>query len=268
MPKSGQARVPTPAQQRHLFEAIQQHRYPEKNTAIMQISFKLGLRVQEIALLQIKEVARLGAYRSGQPRDFQLYEVMTLPAAYTKGADAMGRSKAKYQRKTISFEKEAFDQVVAQIVALAKADAEVDPEAFYPPVKTHRGKSRDLPLVDNDLRDSLTQYLTMRLEKNPAAKPTDPLFVSQKGGAYSPNTLQEHMALMLRDWAGIEKASSHSGRRALITNVIHRQKKSVKVAQKIAGHVSPSTTIIYEEPPEEEISDALSRIGGPKVRET
>jgi hypothetical protein len=38
------------------------------------------------------------------------------------------------------------------------------------------------------------------------------------------------MALMLRDWAGIEKASSHSGRRALITNVIHKQKKSVKIA--------------------------------------
>jgi integrase len=62
---------------------------------------------------------------------------------------------------------------------------------------------------------------------------------------------------MLRKWAMIEKASSHSGRRTLITNVIHGQKKSVKIAQKIAGHVSPATTIIYEEPPEEAISDAL-----------
>ncbi|TNE82242.1 MAG: site-specific integrase, partial [Gammaproteobacteria bacterium] len=74
---------------------------------------------------------------------------------------------------------------------------------------------------------------------------------------YSPNTLQEHMALMLRDWSGIEKASSHSGRRSLITNVIHSQKKSVKVAQKIAGHVNPSTTLIYEEPPEDVLEDAL-----------
>jgi integrase len=83
------------------------------------------------------------------------------------------------------------------------------------------------------------------------------VFITQKGGAYSPNTLQEHMALMLKDWTGIEKASSHSGRRTLITDVIHKQKKSVKIAQKIAGHVNPSTTIIYEEPPEEEIADAL-----------
>ncbi len=90
MAKSGQARVPTPAQQRHLFVVIQHHRHPEKNTAIMQISFKLGLRAQEIALLQVKEVARLNPAGDG----FQLLEVMSLPAAYTKGADAMKRSKS------------------------------------------------------------------------------------------------------------------------------------------------------------------------------
>ncbi len=59
MPKIGQAHVPTPAEQQRLFEVILDHRYPEKNTAIMQISFKLGLRVQEIALLQLKELCRL-----------------------------------------------------------------------------------------------------------------------------------------------------------------------------------------------------------------
>lgn len=99
MAKSGQARVPTAEQQRHLFDVIQAHRHPEKNTAIMQISFKLGLRAQEIALLQIKEVARLNA--SGT--NFNLLEVMSLPAAYTKGTDAMGRSKTHYVRRTISF---------------------------------------------------------------------------------------------------------------------------------------------------------------------
>lgn len=39
MAKSGQARVPTTIQQRHLFQVIQEHRHPEKNTAIMQVSF-------------------------------------------------------------------------------------------------------------------------------------------------------------------------------------------------------------------------------------
>lgn len=256
MPKSGQARVLTADQQDHVFDVIQRHRHPEKNTAIMQVSFKLGLRAQEIALLQIKEIAKLNP--SGT--DFKLLEVMSLPAAYTKGADAMGRSQSQYQRRTVSFDVERFNHVVRQVEALAKAGAEVNPEDFYPPVRKHRGKSRDLPMVDASLRAALTDYLRLRIEKAGTLKPSSPLFVTQKGGPYSPNTLQEHMAVILRDWASVEKASSHSGRRSLITNVIHKQKKSVKVAQKIAGHINPSTTLIYEEPPEEIIEDALNNL--------
>lgn len=182
---------------------------------------------------------------------------MCLPAAYTKGADAMGRSKSHYQRKRISFDVESFNKVIKQIEALVKFGAEINPENFYPAVKKHRGKSRDLPIVDIDLRNALTDYLQYRLSKGEKLKPSSHIFITQKGGPYSPNTLQEHMALMLKDWSGIEKASSHSGRRALITNIIHKQKKSVKIAQKIAGHVNPSTTLIYDEPPEEVLEDAL-----------
>ena len=108
MAKSGQARVPTTEEWQRVFEVIQDHRHPEKNTAIMQISAKLGLRAQEIALLQIKEVARL----KKSPPGFTLFKVMTLPAAYTKGANAMGRSTPKYTRQTVSFSVEEFDQVV------------------------------------------------------------------------------------------------------------------------------------------------------------
>lgn len=256
MSKSGQARVLTAEQQDHVFDVIQQHRHPEKNSAIMQISFKLGLRAQEIALLQVKEVAKLNP--SGT--NLELLEVMSLPAAYTKGADAMGRSKSHYDRKTVSFDVSSFDQVIRQVEKLAKAGVSVNPEDFYPPVRKHKGKSRDLPLVDLALRQSLIDYLQLRLDSVGSLKPSSPLFVSQKGGPYSPNTIQEHMKLILHGWAGIEKASSHSGRRTLITDVIHKQKKSVKIAQKIAGHVNPSTTLIYEDPPEEQIIDALKNL--------
>jgi len=256
MAKSGQARVLTSQQQANLFKVIQDHRHPEKNTAIMQISFKLGLRAQEISLLQVKEVAKLNSHGT----DFKLLEVMSLPAAYTKGADAMKRSKSQYQRRTISFDIQSFNKVVRQVEKLAKSGADVNPEDFYPPVKKHRGKSRDLPMVDKKLREALIEYIQVRIYKGEILKPSTPLFVTQKGGPYSPNTLQEHMALMLRDWTGIEKASSHSGRRSLITNVIHKQKKSVKIAQKIAGHVNPSTTLIYEDPPEEVLEEALNNL--------
>lgn len=157
---------------------IQQRRHKEKNTAIMQISFKLGLRVQEIALLQLKEIALVNSLGT----DFKLLEIMSLPAAYTKGADAMGRSKSHYQRKRISFDIDTFNKVVKQIEALAKSGAEINPENFYPSVKQHRGKSRDLPMVDNDLRQALMEYLRYRLSKGEKLKPSSPLFVTQKGG--------------------------------------------------------------------------------------
>lgn len=256
MAKTGQARVPTPAEKLKLFEVIREHRHPEKNTAIMQISFKLGLRAQEIALLQIKEVAKLNSTGS----DFELLKIMPLPASYTKGANATGRSKSTYQRKSFSFTKVDFDNVVRQIANLAKAGGEVNPEDFYPATRIHRGKSRDLPLVGEDLRGALEEYLHIRIAKAGKIKPTDPLFITQKGVPYSPNTLQEHMALMLRSWAGIERGSSHSGRRSVITDIIHKQKKSIKIAQKVAGHSNASTTIIYLDPPETEVADALESI--------
>ena len=117
---------------------IQQHRHPEKNTAIMQISFKLGLRAQEIALLQVKEIVQLN--KAGN--DFKLLDVMSLPAAYTKGANALGRSTSQYQRKMINFDIEIFNKVVKQIETLAKAGADVEPENFYPPVKQHKGRMK------------------------------------------------------------------------------------------------------------------------------
>ena len=170
MAKSGQARVPTKQQQAHLFDVIKTKRHSEKNTAIMQISFKLGLRAQEIALLQIKEIASLDNYTKNAARSFVLHEVVSLPAAYTKGADAMKRSKSTYKRQSVSFKVEAFDAMIRQVEALAKASSKINPEDFYPPVKKHKGKSRDLPLVDNELRKALIDYLQIRLEKNPHLK--------------------------------------------------------------------------------------------------
>lgn len=103
----------------------------------------------------------------------------------------MKRSKSQYQRKSISFDSDTFDKTVRQIEAMAKAGAEIHPEEFYPPVKKHKGKSRDLPMVDPDLRKSLNDYLELRLSNANSLKPSDPLCISQKGSPYSPNTLQE-----------------------------------------------------------------------------
>ncbi|WP_240472849.1 hypothetical protein [Dasania marina] len=69
----------------------------------------------------------------------------------------MKRSKSHYKIKTISFDTVSFKKVVNQIELLAKSSAEVNPKNFYPLVKKHSGKSRDLPLVEIALRESLAQ---------------------------------------------------------------------------------------------------------------
>lgn len=124
-----------------------------------------------------------------------MFDVLSLPASYTKGADAMNRSNVYYERKTLSFKKLDFDKAISQIVRLTKAGEEVNPEDFYPPPRKNKEKSRDLPLVDIDLRDALDAHIIERLTKDPRAKKTDPLFLSQKGSPYSANTLQGHMAV-------------------------------------------------------------------------
>ena len=66
----------------------------------MQISFKLGLRAQEIALLRVREIARLNS----SSMNFAFLEIVSFPATYTKGSDAMNRSKRSYERKRVSFD--------------------------------------------------------------------------------------------------------------------------------------------------------------------
>jgi integrase len=60
VPKNGQAKVLSNNELQSVLDEIEHHRYPEKNALIIQISFKLGLRAQEMALLRIREVAALG----------------------------------------------------------------------------------------------------------------------------------------------------------------------------------------------------------------
>ncbi len=78
---------------------------------------------------------------------------------------------------------------------MATAGADIDPKDFYPEVNNHRGKSRDLPMNDSALRTALENYLSIRLDNSPLLKKSDPLFLTQKGGPYSPNTLQDETAL-------------------------------------------------------------------------
>lgn len=258
MAKDGQARVLTDDQFNNILEEIEDNRHPEKNALIIQVSFKLGLRVQEMSLLRIKEVVEISPkYHKG----YKLHDVLVLPKNFTKGARATKRSPSKEpQRTSVRFSLTEFDRLVRQIESMAKAGIAIDPEDHYPQIKKKAGKTRELPLVDEDLRAAISRYIDHRMLKKPL-KPHDPLFFSQKGGPYSPNTLQDHMRLMLRNWGGVARSSSHSGRRTLATKMIHESGEHIKTVQQILGHKDPATTTIYQELPEGEVKTALEKIG-------
>jgi site-specific recombinase XerD len=66
---------------------------------------------------------------------------------------------------------------------------------------------------------------------------------------------------MLRQWAGIDRASSHSGRRTLATKLLHERNEHLKTVQNVLGHKSAATTKIYQDATEQEIKELLQGVG-------
>lgn len=76
-------------------------------------------------------------------------------------------------------------------------------------------------------------------------KTTDPLFRSRVGKRFSANSLCQ-VFLRIYDQAGLDKATSHSGRRTFITTLAHKG-VNVRVLAALAGHRSIATTQRYIE---------------------
>lgn len=87
----------------------------------------------------------------------------------------------------------------------------------------------------------------MRFQKSmdKSVEPHIPLIRTQKRTAFSPNTLCQLFGELYRK-AGIDGASSHSGRRAFITKLAHSG-VSAKVIMMLAGHKHLTTTQRYIE---------------------
>ena len=102
-----------------------------------------------------------------------------------------------------------------------------------------------------ELQEALSSYLKIR----PKSK-SEALLLSQKGGGFSAHSLSEVMANHYKK-AGIDGASSHSGRRTAITNWIKGGGDLVAVS-KLAGHSSIMTTQRYVHHNQEELLKLVS----------
>lgn len=68
-------------------------------------------------------------------------------------------------------------------------------------------------------------------------------FGTQKRDSFTANTLCQYFHWLYKR-AGLEGASSHSGRRTFITNLASKG-VGVRVLAALAGHRNPATTMVY-----------------------
>jgi integrase/recombinase XerD len=104
-----------------------------------------------------------------------------------------------------------------------------------------KGDSARTVLLNAQAQAELSIYLQTLKQ----AEPSDPLFRSRVGKRFSANSLCQ-VFLRIYDAAGLDRATSHSGRRTFITNLAHKG-VNVRVLAALAGHRSIATTQRYIE---------------------
>ena len=102
-----------------------------------------------------------------------------------------------------------------------------------------KGKHARTVFMPVKLRDELQTYIDLRNVQDR----TLPLFMTAGGKPFSANVLTQHFFWLYRK-AGIDGASSHSGRRTFITNLASKG-IGVRVLAGLAGHRSIAVTQRY-----------------------
>ncbi len=97
---------------------------------------------------------------------------------------------------------------------------------------------REVFLTNEKAKEMLRAYLSQRSLRYGDA----PLFLSQRGGAFSANTMQRLLAIMYKR-SGIN-GSSHSGRRSYATHLIQLGADIYSIKE-LLGHASIVTTQAY-----------------------
>ena len=119
---------------------------------------------------------------------------------------------------------------------------------------TKGNKYREVFLIDSLVKQMVWEYL----EKEQLLNKTEaPLFVSQKGGAFSANTMQRMISNVYKS-VGLY-GTSHSGRRSFATRLI-RKNVDIYSIQQLMGHSSIITTQVYFSSDPNKLKAAISRL--------
>lgn len=126
-------------------------------------------------------------------------------------------------------------------IDLLETDGTVKAVFYLSAENTKSNESRAVHLNDLLQKQVATYYASLAYPP----RTEDPVIASQKGKAFSPNSLCQLVSRIYTE-AGITDASSHSGRRWFITQLAHAG-VSPKVIMELAGHKHLGTTQRYIE---------------------
>ena len=129
-------------------------------------------------------------------------------------------------------------------------DGAIREEFVLSPQQTKGHKARRV-FLSTKLRTELAGYL----KQAKLRRTCEALFQSQKGVAFSANTLCQ-LLLRVYDAAGFGDATSHSGRRTFITNLAAKG-IGVRVLAELAAHSSIATTQRYIDVNDEQLRAAV-----------
>jgi len=104
-----------------------------------------------------------------------------------------------------------------------------------------------------ELREALEEYIVDRRNNIRAT-----FFYSQKGGAFTPNTLSRLMYNHYKK-AGFEGSSSHQGRRAFASNCL-KAGMDIVALSKVMSHSSINTTMAYIYHDESELLAVIEKV--------
>lgn len=133
-----------------------------------------------------------------------------------------------------------------QLRDVLMTDGTLKDEVLLTRATTKGGKQRLVYLTNRDVRKALASYIEdRRADNRDPMLPSSALFRSQKGGGFSPNTMQMLFKRIYRA-TGLDHASSHSGRRTFATSLIERG-VDIKAVSTLMGHSTVAMTARYVE---------------------
>lgn len=111
-------------------------------------------------------------------------------------------------------------------------------DSFYITPEQSKNDGRHVYLTNKVVRKALTDYIDWRQDKT-----SSKLFWTQKGGCFTPKSLQMWFDRLYKK-AGFTGCSSHSGRRTFATNLISKG-YDIKSVSVLMGHKSIQHTSRY-----------------------